>query len=159
MLSLTSLMSTTHAVSPKGKNSWYLVDAKGQVLGRLATRLALILRGKHRASFTPHAPAGDCVVVVNADKIRLTGKKLTQKFMKRYTGYPGGLRLTPYSEIMAKKPEQAIRRAVWGMLPHNRTGRHQIRLLKVYRGETHPHAAQQPVRVSPTGRCVAKAEA
>jgi len=137
---------TTYLKAGEVKKRWVVVDAEGQVLGRLASRLAMILRGKTRPNYTPHANAGDVVVVVNADKIRLTGDKLNQKFMKRYTGYPGGLKLVPYSVVMAKHPDKALRRAVWGMVPHGRMGRAVLRSLKIYSGPNHPHAAQQPVR-------------
>jgi large subunit ribosomal protein L13 len=124
---------------------WVLVNAEGEVLGRLASRLAAYLRGKHHVNRTPHVDAGDVVVVVNAAKIRLTGRKLDQKFLKRYSGYPGGLKLVPYRRLMETRPAHALRRAVWGMLPHGRQGRRLIRALKVYPGPEHRHAAQKPV--------------
>jgi large subunit ribosomal protein L13 len=124
---------------------WWIVDAKGLVLGRLASELSRILRGKNRAVFTPHTDTGDNVIVLNAAGIRLTGNKINQKVMKRYTGYPGGLKLIPYSELMAKRPERALRKAVWGMLPHSVLGLLQIRALKIYRGTEHKHSAQNPV--------------
>jgi len=136
---------TTYLKAGEAKLRWVVVDAEGQVLGRLASRIAMMLRGKNRPNFTPHSNSGDYVIVVNADKIRLTGDKLNQKFFKRYTGYPGGLKLTPYSKIMALQPGKALRRAVWGMLPHGRLSRIQLRHLKIYVGPNHPHAAQQPV--------------
>lgn len=141
-------LRTTTVKPHEAKKRWVLVNAEGQVLGRLATRVATWLRGKHLPSFTPHADQGSVVVVVNVDKIRLTGRKLDQKMFKRYTGYPGGLRLTPYRDLMAKRPERALRRAVWGMLPHSRMGRKQIRSLKMYHGTTHPHAAQAPTAIA-----------
>ena len=134
------------------KTCWYLIDAKDLVLGRLATRIATILRGKHRASFTPHLPQGDTIVVINASQIRLTGDKLNQKVLKRYTGYPGGLKMVRYSEVMAKHPERALRRAVWGMLSRRGAARRQIRALRIYPGAEHPHTAQQPVKVDVSGR-------
>jgi large subunit ribosomal protein L13 len=122
---------------------WYLVDAKGQVLGRLASRIASVLRGKTRATFTPYV-GGDYVVVVNADKIRLTGRKALQKIYYRHSGYPGGLRATPAGKLLARHPETVLREAVWGMLPHTPLGRACLRKLRVYRGDAHRHAAQKP---------------
>ena len=123
---------------------WIVVDATDQVLGRLASALALALRGKRRADFTPHVDQGDFVIVTNAARIRLTGRKLEQKMFKRYSGYPGGLKLIPYRDLMAKRPETALRRAVWGMLSRSRMSRKQIRALKIYAGPDHPHGAQLP---------------
>lgn len=125
--------------------AWFVVDAEGQTLGRLASRVALILRGKHKPIFAPHADTGDFVVVINAGKVVLTGKKLEQKQAYRHSGYPGGLKATPYSVLMRQRPSRAFEKAVRGMLPHNRLGRQMITKLKVYDGPTHPHAAQQPV--------------
>jgi large subunit ribosomal protein L13 len=127
------------------KRTWYLVDADGQTLGRLAAQIARILRGKHKPIFAPHVDTGDHVIVVNAAKIHLTGKKLEQKLAYRHSGYPGGLKATPYGVLLAQRPSRAVERAVKGMLPHNRLGRQMIHKLKVYDGPTHPHAAQQPV--------------
>ncbi|MEK7477486.1 MAG: 50S ribosomal protein L13 [Candidatus Coatesbacteria bacterium] len=137
---------TTYLKVGEAQKRWVVVDAEGQVLGRLATHVATLLRGKNRAKYTPHVNAGDVVIVVNADKIRLTGDKLNQKFLKHYTGYPGGLKEVPYSKVMALHPEKALRRAVWGMVPHGRMGRAVLRSLKIYVGPDHPHVAQQPVR-------------
>jgi large subunit ribosomal protein L13 len=123
---------------------WYVVDATGKTLGRLASQVAAILRGKHKPTFTPHVDTGDYVIVINADKVRLTGRKLQQKMYYRHSGYAGGLRRTTAQEMLERRPERLIELAVWGMLPHNRLGRRQIRKLKVYRGDTHPHEAQQP---------------
>ena len=123
---------------------WHLVDAEGRILGRLASRIATILRGKHHPSFTPHFDGGFRVAVVNAEKIRLTGKKEEQKKYFRHSGYPGGETLTPYKEQMKKKPEEIIRSAVRGMLPKNRLGSKLIKGLKVYVGPDHPHQAQNP---------------
>jgi len=128
-----------------GAKRWWIVDAKGLVLGRLASELSRILRGKNRPIFTPHTDTGDNVIVLNAAGIKLTGNKINQKVMKRYTGYPGGLRLIPYKVLMATRPERALRKAVWGMLPHSVLGRRQIRALKIYRGAEHKHSAQNPV--------------
>jgi large subunit ribosomal protein L13 len=137
---------TTYLKVGEARKRWVVVDADGQVLGRLASRIAMMLRGKNRAKFTPHANAGDVVIVVNADKIRLTGDKLNQKFLKHYTGYPGGLKEVAYSKVMALHPDRALHRAVWGMLPHGPLGRAQLLGLKIYSGPNHPHVAQQPVR-------------
>lgn len=123
---------------------WRVVDASEHVLGRLATEAARLLRGKHRADFTPHLDTGDFVVVVNADKLRVTGDKLADKLYYRHSGRPGSLRVESLEERMTKYPERAIRDAVWGMLPKNRLGRKLLRKLKVYRGPDHPHEAQQP---------------
>jgi large subunit ribosomal protein L13 len=128
-----------------GGKGWYIVDAADLVLGRLSTQVAILLRGKHKRDYTPHNDCGDCVIVINASRIRLTGNKLNAKFLKRYTGYPGGLKLIPYSALMATRPATVIRRSVWGMLPHTRRGRRQIRALKIYAGAEHPHVAQKPV--------------
>lgn len=126
---------------------WVVVDATDQILGRLASAVARSLRGKRRADFTPHVDQGDFVIVLNVEHIKLTGRKLEQKMFKRYTGYPGGLKLIPYSVLMQKRPETALRRAVWGMLSRSRMSRKQIRALKIYKGGTHPHGAQQPLSV------------
>lgn len=126
------------------ERKWYVVDASGQVLGRLATRIATVLRGKNKPQFTPHLDVGDFVVVVNAEKIRLTGKKADIKTYSHYTGYPGGLRQKVFSDVQRRHPERIIEWAVWGMLPHSRLGKQQIKKLKVYRGAAHPHKAQKP---------------
>lgn len=133
--------------SPKAseiERSWHVVDAEGLVLGRVASEVARILRGKHKPTFAPHLDTGDHVIVVNADKVVLTSNKGDKVFVHRHSGYPGGLRSQSYGELLAKRPEEAVRRAVRGMLPKNRLGRQMIRKLKVYAGPTHPHAAQQP---------------
>lgn len=126
------------------ENDWVVVDAAGKTVGRLATQVAQVLRGKHKPTFTPNQACGDFVIVVNADKVVFTGSKLDQKVYTRYTGYQGGLKVTPAREMLAKHPERVLEHAVWGMLPKNRMGRKLIRRLKVYAGETHPHQAQQP---------------
>jgi large subunit ribosomal protein L13 len=138
-------MRTT--IAPKGEiqRSWYVVDADRKVLGRLATSLANILRGKHKPTFTPHLDTGDFVIVVNAAKVRLTGKKLTDKRYYSHSGYPGGLKVRTAEQLLQKKPEELIRHAVKGMLPKNRLGREMLRKLKVYSGPEHPHSAQTPV--------------
>ena len=127
---------------------WFVVDATGKRLGRLASEIAKILRGKHKPQFTPFLDTGDHVIVVNAEKIVLTGRKLEQKMHHRHSGYPGGLKSVPYSRIMAERPERAIEYAVKGMLPHNRLGRKMVRKLKVYKGPDHPHEAQGPEPLS-----------
>jgi large subunit ribosomal protein L13 len=123
---------------------WVIVDASGQTVGRLATQIASVLKGKHKPEYTPNQPMGDFVVVVNAEKVVFTGRKLDQKVYTRYTGYQGGLKLTTAREMLEKAPERVLEKAVWGMLPKNRLGRKLIRRLKVYAGDAHPHAAQQP---------------
>jgi large subunit ribosomal protein L13 len=123
---------------------WYLVNADGRVLGRLATQVATVLRGKHKPTFTPHVDSGDFVVVVNADKVRLTGRKLADKTYYRHTGYPGGIRQTTAGRLMDERPERVLRSAIVGMLPKNRLGRRLATKLKIYRGEEHPHTAQKP---------------
>ncbi len=126
------------------KRDWYVIDAQGQVLGRLASFIAQRLRGKHRPDFTPHVDTGDFIVVINAEKIRLTGRKLDQKIYWRHSGYMGGIKLTPAKKMLATKPEEVIRLAVKRMLPKNRLGRKMLKKLKVYRGPEHPHQAQKP---------------
>ena len=136
---------TTYMAKPNEiKKNWYVIDAEGKPLGRVATEVARILRGKHKPIFTPHVDTGDFVIVINAEKVVLTGSKLQQKQYVRHSGYPGGLKTMPYERLLRKKPERAIEKAVKGMLPHNRLGRAQVRKLKVYRGHEHPHTAQQP---------------
>ncbi len=130
------------------EQKWYVMDAAGKPLGRLASKVASVLRGKHRPEFTPFLDMGDHVVVINADKVVLTGRKLDQKMHYRHSGYPGGLKAIPYSRIMAEHPERAVEYAVKGMLPHNRLGRKLARKLKVYAGPDHPHAAQKPEPLS-----------
>ena len=126
------------------KEKWIIVDAKGAVLGRLASNIAARLRGKHNPLFTPHVDSGDWVVVVNADKIVLTGRKWRQKLYYRHSGYIGGLKMITAQKLMEKRPEDLVRFAVKGMLPKNRLGRKLFKKLKVYAGDQHPHAAQQP---------------
>ena len=127
------------------ERSWYVIDAADVVLGRLASQAAQLLRGKHKPVFAPHVDAGDFVVIINAEKVALTGNKREDKLAYRHTGYPGGLRDTPYSELLEKNPERAVEKAVRGMLPKNKLAAQQLKKLKVYRGSEHPHAAQQPV--------------
>ncbi len=135
---------TFSAKARQVKQDWYVVDASGKVLGRLASEIALRLRGKHKAIYTPHVDTGDFIVVVNAEKIALTGKKLTDKIYYSYSGYPGGLRETAAGKMLASKPENLIRIAVAGMLPKNNHGRKMLKILKVYSGNAHPHEAQCP---------------
>ena len=126
------------------QRDWYVIDATDVVLGRLATHVATLLRGKHKPTFAPHVDGGDFVIVINADKVALTGNKRATKLAYRHSGYPGGLRSVAYGELLEKNPERAVEKAVRGMLPKNSLGRQQLGKLKVYRGAEHPHAAQQP---------------
>ncbi len=137
-------MSTTFPDVKTLKREWILVDAKDQVLGRLASRLALVLRGKDKPTFTPFLDTGDFVVVVNADQIRVTGRKWTQKQYQQYSGYPGGREARSLDEMLKRHPDRVLRQAVKGMLPDGPLGRRLLGKLKVYAGPTHPHAAQQP---------------
>lgn len=133
---------------------WYVVDADGQVLGRLASRVANILRGKHKPQYAPHVDVGDHVIVVNASKIVLSGKKVEQKELTRYSGYAGGLKRISYEKLMKQKPELAVEKAIKGMLPHTRLGRKMAKKLRVYREAEHPHEAQKPetLNLSDMGR-------
>jgi large subunit ribosomal protein L13 len=126
------------------KREWYVVDAQGKTLGRLASEIVKILRGKHKPTYVPHLDCGDYVIVVNAEKVRVTGKKLDQKFYYRHSGYPGGLKSINLRDQLQKQPTRVLEAAVRGMLPKNRLGRAMIRKLKVYAGGSHPHQAQQP---------------
>jgi large subunit ribosomal protein L13 len=126
------------------KQEWYVVDAQGLTLGRLAARIAPILKGKHKPTYTPHLDCGDFVIVVNADKLRVTGRKLDQKLYHRHSGYPGGLSTITLRDQLARHPERVLELAVRGMLPKNRLGRRMFKKLKVYAGGSHPHQAQQP---------------
>lgn len=131
---------------PKGdeiERKWCLIDADGQILGRLASKIANILRGKEKVIYTPHIDTGDFVVVINAEKVKLTGKKEEQKVYKRYTGYPGGLKEEPLKRVRERHPDRIIRHAVAGMIPKNRLGRAMLRKLKIYAGSVHPHEAQK----------------
>lgn len=138
------MMKTYTPKKEEIEKKWYLVDASGLVLGRLATKIATILRGKDKPLFTPHLDLGDFVVVINAEKVRLTGKKLSDKVYYHHTGYPGGLISITAEKLLASKPEEVITNAVWGMLPKGKLGKAIIKKLKVYRGENHPHTAQMP---------------
>ena len=126
------------------ERQWYLVDAENQTLGRLATEVASVLRGKNKATYTPHLDTGDFVVVVNADKIRVSGNKPQQKLYRRHSGRPGGMKVETFEHLQERLPERIVEKAVKGMLPHNALGRQLFRKLKVYKGSEHPHAAQQP---------------
>jgi large subunit ribosomal protein L13 len=137
-------MKTYVATPATRERNWLVVDANGQTLGRLATQIATALRGKNKPEFTPHCDTGDFVIVVNAEKISVTGKKRQEKRYYRHSGYPGGLRSRTLEEMLARRPEEVIRKAVKGMLPRNRLGRAQLTKLKVYAGPDHPHAAQKP---------------
>lgn len=126
------------------KRKWYLIDATGKPMGRVATEAAKLLRGKGKTIFTPHVDTGDHVVIINAAKVRLTGTKPSKKIYRYHTGYPGGLKEINYKTLLAKNPEKAVFKAVEGMIPHNRLGRQMLKRLRVYRGPSHPHEAQQP---------------
>ena len=137
-------MKTFVATPENRERDWLVVDATGQTLGRLATQIADTLRGKLKPEYTPHCDVGDFVIVVNAEKIEVTGKKREEKLYHRHSGYPGGLRTRTLNDMLERQPEEVIRKAVKGMLPRNRLARQQLRKLKVYAGPDHPHAAQQP---------------
>ena len=137
-------MSTYTPKASEIQRRWFVVDAEDLVLGRMSTEVASILRGKHRPIFAPHIDTGDHVVIVNAAKVVLTSGKAEKKNIFRHSGYPGGIRQQTYADLLARKPEEAVRRTIRGMLPKNRLGRAQLRKLKVYAGPTHPHSAQKP---------------
>ena len=137
-------MRTFTAKTKDIEREWFVVDAEGQTLGRLASRIAPILRGKHKPIYTPHMDCGDYVIVINADKVRVTGRKLDQKMYYRHSGYPGGLKSISLRDQLAQHPERVIEAAVRGMLPKNKLGRRMFKKLKVYAGDSHPHQAQQP---------------
>jgi large subunit ribosomal protein L13 len=144
---LTKFMYSFRTISAnKGtvEKKWILIDAEGQVLGRLASRIATIMRGKHKPYFTPHVDCGDNVIVINADKIRVTGKKMDSKVYVRHTGYPGGQRTVPIRAMLQKAPERVLTEAVKGMLPKNRLGKRLMTNVRIYAGSTHPHEAQNP---------------
>ncbi len=138
-------MRTFQPKANQVERTWYIIDAQDVVLGRLATQVATLLRGKHKPTFAPHVDTGDFVIVINAEKIALSGAKLTDKFDYRHSGQPGGLTATSYADLLKNNPRRAIEKAVKGMLPHNRLGRQQITKLRVYAGPEHPHASQKPV--------------
>lgn len=129
------------------ERKWYIVDAEGKTLGRMATQIAAILRGKNKPTFTPHVDCGDYVIVINAEKVAVTGKKRKEKVYTRHTGYPGGLRQVTFDELMEKHPEEAVRHAVKGMMPTGKLGRQMYKKLKVYAGPEHGHAAQKPEKL------------
>jgi large subunit ribosomal protein L13 len=138
-------MKTISAKPAEVRRDWYLVDAEGKTLGRLATELARRLRGKHKPIYTPHVDTGDFIIVVNAEKVRVTGRKLKDKIYHRHTGYIGNMKSEPLEKLLKRAPEQAIERAVKGMLPHTALGRQMFKKLKVVCGADHPHQAQQPI--------------
>ncbi len=137
-------MRTYMANSEKIKRRWYIIDAAGRPLGRVATEAARLLRGKHKPEYTPHLDTGDHVIIINAGKVVLTGRKPEQKQFRRHSGYPGGLKSIDYTTLLEKKPERAVYMAVRGMLPHNRLGRAMLKKLRVYKDDRHSHQAQQP---------------
>jgi large subunit ribosomal protein L13 len=137
-------MKTQFAKKGEVQRKWYVVDAQGAILGKLAVKVATYIRGKNKPVFTPHVDTGDFVIVINADRVRLTGKKLTNKVYYHHSGYIGGIKAQTAKEMLEKNPERLIEKAVWGMLPKNRLGKAMIKKLKVYRGAEHPHKAQTP---------------
>jgi len=140
-------MKTYQAKKEEVEHKWYLVNAEGKVLGRLSTELVKILKGKNKPTYTPHMDTGDFVVVVNAGKVTLTGKKMKDKIYYHHTGYPGGIKEMNAEKLLAKKPTEMIRMAVKGMLPKNSLGRQMLRKLKIYAGSSHPHEAQKPISI------------
>jgi len=145
-------MKTYSAKPLEVERKWYLIDADGEILGRLATKIANILRGKNKPEYTAHVDTGDFVIVINAEKIKVTGKKETDKKYYRHSGFPGGLKTTSFRELMEKNPTTALEKAVKGMLPHNTLGDAQFQKLNVYAGSEHPHAAQQPITIEKTDK-------
>lgn len=141
-------MKTISAKPETVKRDWYVVDASEKTLGRLSTQIALRLRGKHKPEFTPHVDTGDYIVVINAEKIRVTGRKATDKMYYRHTGYPGGIKEMSFEKLIQHKPERVIELAVKGMMPRNPLGRDMLRKLKVYAGDAHPHSAQSPLELN-----------
>jgi large subunit ribosomal protein L13 len=140
MIGTRSFLAKPETVERK----WYVIDATDKHLGRLAVQVARILSGKHKPTYTPHVDTGDFVIIINADKVGLTGKKREQSTISRYSGYPGGLKTLTYAQVLERRPERLIERVIWGMLPKTKLGRDMYRKLKVYAGPSHPHAAQQP---------------
>jgi large subunit ribosomal protein L13 len=140
-------MVTTQPIKDQIEKDWFLVDAENKILGRLASKIASILKGKTKPIFTPYLDTGDFVIVINAQKIKFTGKKLKDKIYYHYSGYPGGMKSITPKDLLQKKPEEVIRKAVWGMLPKNSLGRQMLTKLKVYPGKEHPHQAQQPKNI------------
>ena len=143
MIGTRSFMAKKETVERK----WYLLDASEKPLGRLAVQAARILSGKHKPTYTPHVDTGDFVVIINADKVVLTGKKLTQSTVSKHSGHPGGLKVLSYKEVLDRSPERLVERVIWGMLPKTKLGRDMYRKLKVYAGSAHPHAAQKPEKI------------
>ncbi|MCR5335121.1 MAG: 50S ribosomal protein L13 [Synergistes sp.] len=143
MIGTRSFMAKKETVERK----WYLLDASEKPLGRLAVQAARILSGKHKPTYTPHVDTGDFVVIINADKVVLTGKKLTQSTIAKHSGHPGGLKVLSYKEVLERSPERLVERVIWGMLPKTKLGRDMYRKLKVYAGSAHPHAAQKPEKI------------
>lgn len=141
-------MKTISAKPATVKHDWYIIDAEGKTLGRMASEIAHRLRGKHKPEFTPHIDTGDYIVVINAAKVHVTGRKATDKIYNRHTGYPGGLKSANFTQLIARSPESPIEKAVKGMLPRGPLGRAMFKKLKVYGGSEHPHAAQQPQELS-----------
>ncbi len=141
-------MKTLSAKKTDVTKKWHIIDAEGLVVGRLASRVAMVLRGKDKAIFTPHVDTGDFVIIINAEKVRFTGRKLDQKLYYRHSGYPGGLKMESAKDVLKTKPERIIMRAVKGMIPKTTLGRQQLTKLKVYSGTDHPHAAQNPEPLS-----------
>ena len=144
-------MKTYQAKPLEVEREWLVIDAQDQVLGRVAAKAAMLLKGKHKPQYTPHVDTGDFVIVINADKIKVTGTKITSKEYYRHSGYPGGLKCETFAEAMAKHPERVVEHAVQGMLPKNTLGRAMGRKLKVYAGAEHPHAAQKPRKIEMEG--------
>ena len=139
----------TISVKPESvKRDWYVIDAEGETLGRMATEIAVRLRGKHKPEYTPHVDTGDYIVVINAEKVRVTGNKFTDKIYHRHTGYPGGLKSVSFEKLIDKAPERVIQNAVKGMLPKGPLGRAMFKKMKVYAGAEHPHTAQQPQQLT-----------
>ena len=143
MIGTRSFMAKGEEVERK----WYIIDAENKPLGRLAVQVARILSGKHKPTYTPHVDTGDFVVVINAEKVGLTGNKLTQSTITKHSGHPGGLKVLTYKQILERRPERLVERVVWGMLPKTKLGRDMYRKLKVYAGAAHPHAAQKPEQI------------
>jgi large subunit ribosomal protein L13 len=146
-MSKTLSFKTYSAKPGEVERTWYVIDAENQVLGRMAAQIANVLRGKHKPQFTPHIDTGDFVVVTNAGKVALSGKKHDDKTYFSHSNYPGGVRIDSVKDLLQKKPEKVIEHAVWGMLPHNNLGRQLFKKLKVYAGQDHPHTAQMPVEM------------
>jgi large subunit ribosomal protein L13 len=137
-------MKTYSVKAGEIERKWFVVDAEGKILGRLATEIARVLRGKNKPQYTPHVDVGDFVVVVNADRVVVTGRKAEQRVYRRHSGYPGGMKETSYEQMLARKPTEVLRKAVYGMMPKTRLARKQFKKLKIYAGPEHPHSAQNP---------------